>query len=201
MRIIIASLILASLLNAGKYDKVKITEEISRILVYHKGKVVDVHRVQDTEHKLTGYLANVSNPCPDRCLQPIIAHPNVETVGEVEIIKFMEIQESRKNGLLVDVRSREDYTAETIPSAINIPYTVVDNTRAIEEILKVLGFAKEDKEKAQELIFFCNGSTCSKSANMIRAFVEMGYPTEKIKYYHGGIQMWKMLGFTTVTTK
>jgi rhodanese-related sulfurtransferase len=201
MRIIIASLLLVSLLSAGKYDKVKITEDISRILVYHKGKVVDVHRIQDTEHKLTGHLAKVSNPCPERCLQPIIAHADVETVGEVEIIKFMEIQESKKNGLIIDVRSRQDYTEETIPSAVNIPYTIVDNTKAIEDILKLLGVTKDNKEDAQELIFFCNGATCSKSANMIRAFIEMGYPAKKIKYYQGGIQMWKILGFTTVTTK
>jgi len=201
MRKVVASLLIATMLSAGKYDTVKISEEIARVLVYHKGKVVDIHRIQDTEHKLTGDFARVSHPCPDRCLQPILAHPEVETVGEVEIVKFMQIQESKKSGLLVDVRPKEEYNSETIPSAVNVPFTIIDNTKAIEEILVVLGVTKESKSEAQELIFFCNGSTCDKSSKMIRAFVEMGYPANKIKYYHGGIQMWKILGFTTVTTK
>ncbi len=201
MRIVALSLLLAGALYAGKYETVKITEDIERILVYHKGKVVDLHRIQNTEHKLTGHFAKISYPCPGRCLQPISVHPEVETVGEIEIIHFMQKQESQKNGLLIDVRSKEEYLEETIPSSINIPYTIVDNTQAIEDIFKVLGMNKDDSSKVQELIFFCNGSTCDKSAKMIRAFIEMGYPTNKIKYYHGGMQMWKSLGFTTVATK
>ncbi len=29
--------------------------------------------------------------------------------------------------------------------------------------------------------------------------MELGYPPEKLLYYRGGFQMWKILGFTTVT--
>ena len=45
------------LASAGKYDKVKITPEMAYIYVYHKGKAVKVHRIQDTKHKLTGEYA------------------------------------------------------------------------------------------------------------------------------------------------
>jgi hypothetical protein len=33
---------------------------------------------------------------------------------------------------------------------------------------------------------------------MINILLEHGYPADKIFYYRGGFQMWKILGFTTV---
>jgi len=55
-KLLILMLILMSA-NAKSYNKVKITPDISYIYVYHKGKAVKIHRIQDTKNKLTGEYA------------------------------------------------------------------------------------------------------------------------------------------------
>ncbi|HHD78727.1 MAG TPA: hypothetical protein ENK98_03695, partial [Epsilonproteobacteria bacterium] len=69
MKTIILVLGMMSVVLAGKYDKVKITPDMAYIYVYHKGKAVKVHRIQDTKHKLTGEYAKQYRPGND--IQPI----------------------------------------------------------------------------------------------------------------------------------
>ena len=116
----------------------------------------------------------------------------------------MKTKGNKKKGLVVDLRSKKDYLEETIPSAVNIPARVKDNKAKIEKILRVLG-AKRNKDgsldtsNAVDVVFFCHGLWCSQSSDFIKKFIEVGYPTEKMLYYRGGFQMWKILGFTTVS--
>ena len=174
------------------------------IYVYHKGKAVKVHRIQDTKHKLTGEYANIYRP--GKYIQPIKMHENVQTVGEVEILNFMKTKVNKKKGLLVDLRSKKEYQSESIPSAVNIPARVKDNKAKLEKILKVLGAKRSadgtlDTSDALDVAFYCNGLWCEKSSDFIKVFLDLGYPADKILYYRGGFQMWKILGFTTVTNK
>ena len=204
MRLVILLLTLSVVATAGQYDKVKITPDMAYIYVYHKGKAVKVHRIQDTKHKLTGEYAKTYRP--GMYLQPIKMHPDVQTVGEVEILKFMKTKVNKKKGLLVDLRAKSDYQKGSIPSAVNIPARVKDNKAKLEKILKVLGAKRApdgtlDTSNVLEVAFYCNGLWCEKSSDFIKVFLDLGYPTDKILYYRGGFQMWKILGFTTVTNK
>ena len=190
------------LLSAGRYDKVKITPEISYIYVYHKGKAVKIHRIQDTKNKLTGEYAKTYRPGQD--IQPINLKNGVKTIGEVELLKFLKEKVNKKEGLLVDLRSRSYYKKESIPGAVNIPFSTKENHEKMEKILKVLGAKRRadgslDASRARTVAFYCHGLWCGKSAEFIQAFLDLGYPPEKILYYRGGFQMWKILGFTTVT--
>jgi len=202
MRIVLLLLTSAVLLSAGKYDKVKITPEISYIYVYHKGKAVKIHRIQDTKNKLTGEYAKTYRPGKD--IQPIDLKNGVETIGEVELLHFLKEKVNKKNGLLVDLRSKEYYKKESIPGAVNIPYKVIGDHAKMEKILKVLGAKRLadgtlDTTNARTVAFYCHGLWCGKTADFIKTFIDLGYPPEKILYYRGGFQMWKILGFTTVT--
>jgi len=204
MKFIIFALVLTIFVSAGKYDKVKITPEISYIYVYHKGKAVKVHRIQDTKHKLTGEYANIYRP--GKYIQAIKMHPSIQTVAEVEVLKFMKDKVNKKEGLLVDLRPKADYVKESIPSAVNIPARVKDDKAKVEKILKVLGATRNadgtlNTNNALEVTFYCNGLWCDKSADFIKAFINEGYPADKMYYYRGGFQMWKILGFTTVTNQ
>jgi rhodanese-related sulfurtransferase len=195
---------LMTIATAGKYDKVKITPEMAYIYVYHKGKAVKVHRIQDTKHKLTGEYAKTYRP--GQYIQPIKMNENVQTVGEVEILQFMKAKVNKKKGLLVDLRPKVDYRKESIPSAVNIPARVKDNKVKLEKILKVLGAKRQadgtlDTSKVLEVAFYCNGLWCDKSSDFIQTFLDLGYPANKMYYYRGGFQMWKILGFTTVTNQ
>jgi len=187
---------------AGQFDKVKITPEISYIYVYHKGKAVKVHRIQNTKNKLTGEYARTYRPNQD--IQPIKMHKDVLTIGEVELLHFMKDKVNKKKGILIDLRSKKAYKNESIPSAVNIPYKTKNNKEKVEKILKVLGAKRLpdgslDAKKVITAAFYCNGLWCKKSSEFIKTFLELGYPAEKILYYRGGFQMWKILGFTTVT--
>ncbi len=204
MRIIALLLMLVVSATAGKYDKVKITPDMAYIYVYHKGKAVKVHRIQDTKHKLTGEYARTYRPGKD--IQPIKMHKDITTIGEVELLQFMVNKGNKKKGLLVDLRPKRDYRKESIPSAVNIPAETKDNQTKVEKILNILGAKRApdgslDASRAMEVAFYCNGLWCDKSSEFIKTFLELGYPADKMLYYRGGIQMWKILGFTTVTNQ
>lgn len=192
----------AIVLCAGKYDKVKITPEIAYIYVYHKGKAVKIHRIQDTKNKLTGEYAKTYRPGQD--IQPIKMQKDIQTIGEVELLHFLKEKVNRKKGLLVDLRTKKYYQKESIPGAVNIPFATKNNHEKMKKILKVLGAKRLadgtlDTTNARTVAFYCHGLWCAKSSKFIKEFLKLGYPAEKILYYRGGFQMWKILGFTTVS--
>jgi len=205
MRLTLILLIVTTILSANKYGKVKITPDLSYVMVYHKGKAVKVHRIQDTKHRLKGEYAKVSRPCPGQCIQPISMHKDIKTIGEVEVIKFMKEKVNPSKGLIVDVRTKKWYDKETIPSSVNIPYSIHKDKKAMDKLFIALGMKKKGSswngKGAMDLIFYCNGLWCDKSSKFISYFIDNGYPVDKIKYYRGGFQMWKILGFTTVKSK
>ena len=201
MKLLLSFIAVMTVVLAGKYDKVKITPDISYIYVYHKGKAVKIHRIQDTKNKLTGEYAKTYRP--GTSIQPIKVAEGVRTIGEVELLMFLKEEVNKKNGLLVDLRSRDYYKAESIPGAVNIPFKTIKDHEKMEKILKVLGAKRRadgslDTSKARTVAFYCHGLWCKKTAGFIKKFLELGYPPEKILYYRGGFQMWKILGFTTV---
>ena len=55
-----------------------------------------------------------------------------------------------------------------------------------------------DFSEAMDVVFWCNGPWCGQSPRAIRALLAHGYPAEKLRYYRGGMQMWKILGLTVV---
>ncbi len=202
MKVIALLLIFMTSMYASRYDKVKITPEISYMYVYHKGKAVKVHRIQNTKNKLTGPYAMTYRPNQD--IQPITMHKDIQTIAEVELLHFMKNKVNKKEGILVDLRSKNAYKIESIPSAVNIPSKTMNKKEKMEKVLKALGAKRLadgslDTKNAIEVAFYCNGLWCAKSSEFIKKFLELGYPAEKILYYRGGFQMWKILGFTTVT--
>jgi len=78
-------------------------------------------------------------------------------------------------------------------------------TRTLEKGLATVGLFNADKKTdewdfsyAKDVLLWCNGPWCGQSPRAIKALLAKGYPPEKIFYYRGGMQMWKMLGLTTV---
>ena len=204
MRKFILLLILTIGIHAGQYDKVKITPEMAYIYVYHKGKAVKVHRIQDTKHKLTGEYAKQYRPGQD--IQHIKMHRDIQTIGEVELLHFMKEKGNSKKGLVIDVRSKKEYQKESIPSAVNILAETKNDAVKMEKIFKILGAKRVadgtlDTTNAMDVVLYCNGLWCNKAPEFIQTFLNLGYPSDKILYYRGGFQMWKILGFTTVTNQ
>ncbi len=125
-------------------------------------------------------------------LQPLIPLKGVNPVTEIEMLHAL----NDKQVLVVDMRVEEQFLEETIPHAVNIPYTEV------ELRLDQLGCTMKDKTwncaKAVKVYAFCNGPVCAQSPTAIEAMVRRGFPAEKIYYYRGGMLNWSALGLTTV---
>ncbi len=187
---------------------VKITQDIPYIDLYHLGNKVRVQRIQDTENILTDDYVKVARECPPFCIHPMKVHPDIKTVGEVEFMKFIKEKVGTAQGVIVDARLKRWHEIETIPSAINIPYPLIERAKKskIAKIFTLLGMSidknsKWNFENAKELTIFCNGVWCDQSRRLIYGLLKNGYPANKISYYRDGFQGWKILGLTTVVQK
>ncbi|NPA50833.1 MAG: rhodanese-like domain-containing protein [Epsilonproteobacteria bacterium] len=208
MRAVLILSLLGGLLLAKDDIPVKITPKIPYVYTIDSGVKVKVQRIQDTSNRLSDDFTRTSRLCPPHCIQPTKAAPNVETVGDLEVVKFIRDKVPSKKGFLIDVRDKRWFELETIPGAINIPYYVFDSKKksVIEKLFKILGAKKKgdgswDFSNAKEVMLFCNGLWCGKSPKVARKLIELGYPANKIFYYRAGLQGWKLLGLTTVIHK
>ena len=226
--ILVASATLA--FNAQAKDvTVKITKDKSYSTVHDNGELIKISRIQDTSHVIDGSFAKTSRPCPPFCINPLSIDERVETVAELEVIKFMETVMYREDGVLIDARTASWHNKGTIPGSINIPFTVFEKDIGdveLAEVFERLGAVERDDvnyvirmvektgllnggqktdhwdfSNAKELMLWCNGPWCGQSPRAIRALISAGYPTEKLYYYRGGMQMWQSLGLTTVMPK
>ncbi len=205
---------------------VGIKPDLPSITVKHHGKEVKIERNQDNGATVDPAFAKTSRPCPPFCIQPIKVAEGVETIGELEVIDYArKMSEGDKDIVLVDSRTPDWVAKGTIPSAINVSWVELTPKKGAttEGIMKVMSekfgvtVAKGKDEvdvdeaiaegdtskvfdfsKAKTLVMFCNGMWCGQSPASIKALRKFGYPADKIKYYRGGMQDWKILGLTTV---
>lgn len=192
--------------KAEEEYKVKITKELSYLDVQHNGKTVRIQRNQDTSHRLTNSFSKTSRVCPPFCINPIELSPKIKTVGELELLHFLDNEVKNNEGLLVDARMPEWFEKGTIPGSVNIPFTVLSKgveNKHTAKILKLLGATEKDGKwdfsKARKLMLFCNGAWCGQSPRALRNLEAIGYPDNKLYWYRDGMQAWQQLGLTTVT--
>lgn len=172
------------------------------------GKKIRIERNQDIENRLTNSFAKTSRACPPFCVHPMQAAPEVETVGELELIRFLKARVEKQSGLLIDARLPSFYKKGTIPGSVNIPFTLLSPVENpyLDKILAVLGGVKSsngqwDYSKSMRLMLFCNGPWCDQSSRAIKHLLEAGYPATRIYYYRGGMQNWQALGFNIQVPK
>lgn len=173
------------------------------------GKPVTIMRNQDQTNKVNPAFAKTSRQCPPFCIQPGQVAEGVETIGELELIAYVEQMAAGDDGiLLIDSRTPDWVSKGTIPGAINLPWTKLNPAKgadpiSISEILAGQFGAREmeglwDFSDAKTLVLFCNGMWCGQSPNNIKTLLRFGYPANKLKWYRGGMQDWEILGLTTV---
>lgn len=182
-------------------QEVKITPDISAFSVDINGEMIQIERIQDTSHRLAPEFTKTSRPCPPFCIHPVSASPGVETVGELEVLDFLDNEVATGAGLLIDARVPDWFAKGTIPGAVNVPFVALEeNNPYRDEILKALGAVQNGEtwnfDSAKNLMLFCNGPWCDQSPRAIRNLLAVGYPTDKLSYYRGGIQLWMLLGLT-----
>lgn len=184
---------------------VRITADMPGAFIEVNGQILNINRIQDQEHRLDSDFTKTSRACPPFCIHAMSAGEGVETVGELEVIAFLQDYVAEGKGLLIDSRIPAWYEKGSIPGAINIPFSTVEETNPYrDDILKALGATQDgdawDFENASDLLLYCNGPWCDQSPRAIQNLLQAGYPAEKLRYYRGGMQNWLMMGLTTVQT-
>ncbi len=190
--------------QANPEHPVNITADIPSVTVNHHGIPVKIERIQNTHNRLVDDFSKTSRPCPPFCIHPMKAAPGVETIGEIELLDFLQHDVAEQTGLLIDARMTTWYDSETIPGAINIPFVIFTTpSEKRDRIFELLGAVRRDSgefdfSNVLTLALFCNGPWCDQSPRAIRALISAGYPAARLRYYRGGMQMWKLFGLTTV---
>lgn len=180
---------------------VRITPDLARQSLTVNGQPLVIERIQDQDHRLSGDFTKTSRACPPFCITPMQAAPGVATVGELEVLEFLDTRVAVGLGLLLDSRVPEWFAKGSIPGAVNVPFATVDAANPYrDDILQALGAVKTadglDFTGAQDLLLFCNGPWCDQAPRAIRSLVSAGYPPEKLSFYRGGMQLWLQLGLT-----
>lgn len=187
---------------------VRITPDLPFVNVLQNGKPVTILRHQAPYHRIEPPYDRTSRNCPPYCIQPMVIAPGVETIGELELIGYLQrASKGDHSTLVIDSRTQPEFKRGTIPGAINVPYEKLDREHSsAEEIAETMemefGVVRDDAlwnfTSPKTLVFFCNGPWCGQSPTNIRALLTAGYPPAKIKWYRGGMQAWEQFGFTTV---
>ena len=183
-------------------ESVRITQDIEARTIMLNGAAIVIDRIQDSENRLEGEFTRTSRPCPPFCITPMTVAPGVVTLGELEVMDFLETRVAAGEGLLLDSRLPEFFAKGTIPGAVNLPFATLAPTNPYrDEILKALGAtftgSEWDFAQARQLAVFCNGPWCNQAPLAIRHLLQAGYPAGKLSYYRGGMQVWLQLGLST----
>lgn len=201
-----ASMMLPSAWAAGE---VNITPNMANVDIVYQGKKIRIERNQNQDNKLANSFSKTSRKCPPFCVQPTKVAPGVDTVSEIDVLYFLMTRVKDKTGMLIDARVESFYTKGTIPGSVNIPFTTFTKettdpalAAALKQIgVKESGLGDWNFTNAKPLILWCNGPWCGQSPRAIKGLLALGYPASLLHYYRGGMQMWQVLGLTTVPGK
>ncbi len=201
---------------------------VHSIEVLHNNKTLTIKRQQDPDATINPRFAKVSRPCPPFCIQPMQLAPGIETIGELEMLDYLQQACKDESILVVDSRISQWVEKGTIPGSTHIPWTSLARTQGAttKDIVTILrssfGMILRDGKncadvsqaladntpeqvfdfsQAKTLVLFCNGNWCAQTPESIEALLSFGYPEEKLKYYRDGMQGWESLGLTTIVDK
>jgi len=201
-------LILACSISMSQALDVNIIKGLPYVDVDVNGENIRIQRIQDTNHKLKNSYTKTSRPTPPFNIQPFEPIKGVRTVSELDVINFIKEDLSENEGLLIDARMPKWYQNGTIPGSLNIPFSILSGGKEnpyINQIFEIFGVEKENSKSdfsdAQTLLIFDNGPWCQQGVAAMKHLIRLGYTKEKILYYRGGLQFWKIVGLTTTKPK
>ncbi|MGD8208207.1 MAG: rhodanese-like domain-containing protein [Thiohalocapsa sp.] len=211
------ALALALTTTAALATENRISPLIESVQVKHNGETVVIQRGHDRDATLPEIFQKTDRGCPPFCVQPMVAVPGVDTVGELEVLGYLaRIAQGDESILVVDSRTPDWVMRGTIPGSVNIPWNKINTDTAgtfetpaeAEGLVHILAdeFGADydaasgawDFSKAKTLVLFCNGIWCPQSTANLKTLVELGYPVHKLKWYRGGMQDWVSVGLTAV---
>jgi rhodanese-related sulfurtransferase len=118
-----------------------------------------------------------------------------ELTGVQRVTARAAYELAEKGAKLVDVRTEKEYATKHARGAVNLPY--------VEKSLKEIDYdVKKDQfaglaslNKADAVVFFCNGAECWKSFKASKAARDAGYT--RVYWLRGGMPEWVAQGLPT----
>jgi rhodanese-related sulfurtransferase len=95
--------------------------------------------------------------------------------------QLKDMLDKKKNFVLIDARTKEEYQEAHIPGAISIPEKNFEDSGALLPT-----------DKNHQLVFYCNGVKCGKSKKAAKKAEAMGYTN--ILIYGEGFPIWEEKG-------
>jgi rhodanese-related sulfurtransferase len=95
------------------------------------------------------------------------------------------VEADKKDFLLIDARTKEEYQEAHIAGAISIPESTFEDSLALLP-----------KDKSAQLVFYCNGVKCGKSKKAAKKAAALGYTN--ILVYGEGFPVWEENGLKIV---
>lgn len=146
-------------------------------------------------------ISRTGRSCPGSCVQPMVVSPGIDTLGELEVIAFLQNTVADGAGLLVDVRMPNTFSSGSLPGAVNVPVaTFAPDNPYRDDLLSALGVtnvgAAPSFASAFSLVLYGSGPDDAAAANAINSLLDAGYPAGKIDYYRGGASDWTNLGLS-----
>ncbi|MDX5412711.1 MAG: rhodanese-like domain-containing protein, partial [Rhodobacterales bacterium] len=139
---------------AEEAGPVNIRPDMARVTVQTEDGPVEIGRIQDNDHEVTGEWARTSRACPPFCIQPMSPAEGVTTIGELELLDMLVDPEVT----VIDSRTPDWFVGGSIPGAVNMPYDrMVDR---LSELGCEPDFDGWDCENARRIALFCNGLWC-----------------------------------------
>ena len=217
MRYALAVALLAGVAAAqpAAAEENKITASLDSVQVLHNGQPITIRRGHNPEATLPEVFRKTDRGCPPFCVQPMVAIPGVETIGELEVLDYLRrMAQGDQDLLLVDSRTPDWVLRGTIPGSVNIPWNRinVDTAGTFETPAEAEGLThimadefgatqlaggQWNFDKAKTLVLFCNGIWCPQSTANLKTLAKYGYPVHKLKWYRGGMQDWVSVGLMT----
>ncbi|HSB24931.1 MAG TPA: rhodanese-like domain-containing protein [Burkholderiaceae bacterium] len=132
-----------------------------------------------------GYVASLGIVTPDRLA-------GAQLVGADQVRDLI----AKGGVVVVDTRSRREFTTEHIAEAVLAPYGENSLKERDYDVSKddLGAIAKLDRSKPT--VFLCNGPECWKSYKASREAVKMGFKT--VYWFRGGMPEWRSRGLPTV---
>lgn len=216
-KIILSVSIVASVLVSAfaMAEKGYITPTLKSVDVMHKGVPVTITRNTDKNSTLPKVFTKTARGCPPFCIQPMQLSEGIETVGELEVLGYLQrVSHGDRQVMVVDSRTPEWTQRGMIPGSVNIPWNKINvevqgtfeveaEAQTLNDILVNqfgvrLENGQRDFRNAKTLVMYCNGNWCPQSSVNLKTLAKLGYPAYKLKWYRGGMQSWVSVGLTTV---
>jgi len=190
--LVLGAVMVMPVMAMAENKPVNIRPDVASVTVETSTGPVEIGRIQENDNRLEGDWALTSRPCPAFCIQPARPAEGVTVVGELEILDMLQDPDA----IVVDSRMAKWYDSGTIPGAVHIAFGEVADR--LGELGCEPDFDGWDCSAAKKVALFCNGPWCGQSPTAIRALLSAGFPADKVYYYRGGMQVWRMLGLTVI---